>query len=166
MTQAPTTSISVLPNALDRFSVAELAALPALQKVEIQRDLDAASQWLKRAQEKFADALLQAYGDQCRQALKDTGRDFGTVHGRDGFVEIIFEQPKKVKWDQAKLSDLAERIVASGEKAYHYIEAKLTVSETKWKAWPPVLQQQFAPARSVEPGKVAITLRVVEQGGA
>lgn len=166
MTGTAMTSISVLPNMLDRFSVAELAALPVLQKLEIQRDLDAAAQWLKRAQEKFADALLQAYGAQCRQALKESGRDFGAVQGRDGVVEIVFEQPKRVKWDQAKLSELAERIVAGGEKAGHYIEAKLSVSENKWKAWPPVLQQQFAPARSVESGKASITLRVIEEGAA
>lgn len=157
-------TVSVAPNALDEMSAADIAKLPAAQKLELQRSLSEAARWLKRAQEKFADALMLAYGERCRAALQASGRDFGTAHGHDGFVEITYDQPKKVKWDQAALHLIAERIVASGEKVEHYIKAELSVSETKFKSWPPVLQAQFAKARTVEPGKATITLRQIEGG--
>ncbi|WP_322114214.1 hypothetical protein [Aquabacterium sp. A7-Y] len=92
--------------------------------------------------------------------LHESGRDFGTAHGRDGVVRITFDLPKRVKWDQQQLHQLAERIVAGGEKVEHYIDAKLSVSEAKFKSWPPTLQEQFAPARTVEPGKPSFTLHL------
>jgi len=155
-------TITVAPNAIDQLSVQDLAALPALKKLELQRDLAEASAWLKRANDKFAAALEAAYGEDSRSALRASGRDFGTAQGRDGSIEVTFELAKKVKWDQVKLHALAERIVASGEKAEHYIKAELSVSETKWKSWPPMLQEQFAPARTVEPGRATFTLRLID----
>jgi hypothetical protein len=156
-------TVTVLPNVVDELSVQQLAALPVLQKLELQRSLAEASAWLKRANDKFAAALEAAYGETSRAALRASGRDFGTAQGRDGSVEVTFELAKKVKWDQPKLHAIAERIVASGEKVESYIKAELSVSETKWKSWPPVLQEQFAPARTVEPGRVSITLRLLDE---
>ena len=71
---------------------------------------------------------------------------------------IKFEQPKKVSWDQKHLGEIAERVVASGEEVKSYIDIKLSVSESRYTNWPPTLQQQFAPARTVEPGKPTFTL--------
>jgi hypothetical protein len=156
-------AVAVLPNQLDRLSVADLAALPAVRKLEIQRNLAGAAQWLKSAQEKFAEALEVAYGEQCRQLLKGSGRDFGAVQLRDGEVELTYELPKKVRWDQAQLRQIAERIVAGGEQAEHYIDAKLSVPESRWKGWPPVLQAQFSAARTVEAGKPSITLAMATE---
>ncbi|WP_363324840.1 hypothetical protein [Eleftheria terrae] len=153
------TELSALP-AIAALTVAELAAMPAVHKADVQRQLQDAAAWLRQAEQKLAAALDAAYGATSRQALRDSGRDFGTVNGRDGSVQITFELPKRVKWDQQQLHQLAERIVAGGEKVEHYIDAKLSVSETKFKSWPPSLQEQFAPARAVEPGKASITLHL------
>ncbi len=157
-------TLSLTRSALDEMNAADIAAMPAMKKLQLQRDLAEAAQWLKRTQEKFADALMLSYGERCRATLQASGRDFGTAHGSDGEVEFTFDLPKRVKWDQAQLHAIAERIVASGEQAEHYIQAELSVSETKFKSWPPVLQAQFAKARTVMPGKATITLRLSEGG--
>jgi hypothetical protein len=60
--------------------------------------------------------------------------------------------PKKVSWNQKQLTEIAERIVASGEKVEGYRDIKLSVAESRYTNWPPALQQQFAAARTVEPG--------------
>lgn len=89
-------------------------------------------------------ALDQCYGEQARAALREAGRDFGTAHISDGPLCLKFELPKKVRWDQKQLAEIAERIVASGEKVEGYLDVKLSVSESRFTNWPPALQQQFA----------------------
>ena len=150
--------ITLFPADIAAMSVSQLAALPAAQKAEIDKNLDEALDWLKKARTKFDAALDAAYGEQARTALRDSGRDFGTVHIDDGALHIKFELPKKVIWNQQQLAEIAERIVASGEKVEGYLDVKLSVPESRFTNWPPALQQQFAIARVVEPGKPSFTL--------
>lgn len=150
--------ITLFPADIAAMSVGQLAALPAVQKAEIDKNLDEALDWLKKARTKFDAALDAAYGDQARTALRDSGRDFGTVHVSDGPLHLKFELPKKVSWDQKQLAEIAERIVASGEKVEGYLDIKLSVSESRFANWPPALQQQFAAARTVDSGKPSFTL--------
>ena len=150
--------ITHFPADIAEMSVSQLAALPAPQKAEIDKNLDEAIAWLKKARIKFDAALDAAYGEQARTVLRDSERDFGTAHINDGALHIKFELPKKVSWDQQQLTQIAERIVASGEKVEAYIDVKLSVSETRYTNWPPALQQQFAAARTVDSGKPSFTL--------
>ncbi|GAB1382179.1 hypothetical protein ACFQNJ_10135 [Hydrogenophaga bisanensis] len=150
--------ITLFPADIAAMSVSQLAALPAAQKAEIDKNLDEALSWLKKARTKFDAALDAAYGEQARATLRDSGRDFGTAHIDDGPLRIKFELPKKVSWDQKKLGDIAAHIVASGDKVEHFIDVKLAVSESRFTNWPPSLQQKFAAARTVEPGKPSFTL--------
>lgn len=150
--------ITLFPADIAEMSVAQLAALPVHQKAEIDRNLDQAIAWLRKARTKFDAALDAAYGEQARAALRESGRDFGTAHIDDGALRIKFEQPKKVSWDQQQLTQIAERIVAAGEKIESFLDIKLAVSESRFTNWPPSLQQQFASARTVAPGKPAFTL--------
>ena len=150
--------ITLFPADIAAMSVSQLAALPAAQKAEIDKNLDEALSWLKKVRTKFDAALDAAYGEQARAALRESGRDFGTAHISDGPLHIKFEQPKKVSWDQKKLGDIAAHIVAGGDQVEHFIDVKLAVSESRFTNWPPSLQQEFAAARTVEPGKPSFTL--------
>lgn len=152
------TNLTILPADLAAMSVSDLASLPPAQKQEISRNLDEALDWLKKARAKFDAALDAAYGEQARAALRESGRDFGTAHIADGPLRIKFELPKKVSWDQKKLGDIAAHIVAAGDKVEHFIDVKLAVSESRFTNWPPTLQQEFAAARTVEPGKPSFTI--------
>ena len=150
--------ITLFPADIAEMSVGQLAALPATQKAEIDRNLDEALDWLKKTRTKFDAALDAAYGEQARTALRESGRDFGTAHISDGPLHLKFELPKKVSWDQKQLAEIAERIVASGEKVEGYLDIKLSVSESRFTNWPSALQQQFAAARTVDSGKPSFTL--------
>ena len=121
--------ITLFPADIAAMSVSQLAALPAAQKAEIDKNLDEGLDWLKKARAKFDAALDAAYGEQARAALRESGRDFGTAH-----------------------------IVAAGDQVEHFIDVKLAVSESRFTNWPPTLQQEFAAARTVEPGKPSFTL--------
>jgi hypothetical protein len=150
--------ITLFPADIAEMSIGQMAALPATQKAELDRNLDAAIDWLKKARTKFDAALDAAYGEQARAALRESGRDFGTAHISDGPLRIKFDLPKKISWNQKQLSEIAERIAASGEKVEGYLDIKLSVSESRYTNWPPTLQQQFAAARTVDSGKPSFTL--------
>ncbi len=145
--------LTLFPADIAEMSVSQLAALSPEQKREVDKNLDAAIDWLKKARTKFDAALDQCYGEQARAALRESGRDFGTAHISDGPLHIKFELPKKVSWNQQQLTEIAERIVASGDKVEGYLDVKLSVPESRYTNWPPVLQQQFAAARTVDSGK-------------
>ncbi len=156
--------LTLFPHDLAEMSVGQLAALPPETKCEVDKNLDAAIDWLKKARAKFDAALDQCYGDKARAALQESGRDFGTAHLSDGPLRIKFELPKKVSWNQKQLGDIAERIVASGDKVADYIDIKLSVPESRYTNWPEALQQQFVAARTVDCGKPSFTLSIEGSG--
>ena len=150
--------ITIFPADIADLSVSQLAALPPAQKHEIDQNLDAAIDWLKKARAKFDAALDQCYGEQARAALRDTGRDFGTAHISDGPLHLKFDLPKKTTWNQDRAREIAAHLVASGDTVEHYFDIKFSVPESRYTNWPPALQQQFAAARTVDSGKPSFTL--------
>ena len=98
--------ITLFPADIAAMSVSQLAALPAAQKAEIDKNLDEALSWLKKVRTKFDAALDAAYGEQARAALRDSGRDFGTAHINDGPLHVKYELPKKASWNQALLKEM------------------------------------------------------------
>lgn len=79
--------------------------------------------------------------------------DTGTHHRHDGGYEIKVTVPKSVAWDQDELAHAVETIRSWGEDPADYVDTKLSVSEAKYKAWPPAIRDLFAPARTVKAGK-------------
>jgi len=160
------TTLNVLPTALAELSVGQLAALAPEQLRELDAHLDELIAWSKKARTKLDAALDQRFGAEARAALRASGRDFGTTHLTVGALRVTFDLPKKVSWDQPQLAACAGRIAAAGETVTDYIDIKYAVSESRYKNWPATLQQQFAAARTVEPGKPSFTLTVIEGGAA
>ena len=156
--------LTLYPADLANMTVAQLAAAPTQDFLDAERNVDEAIAFLKPLRAKLDAAKLQRYGEQARSVLRDSGRDFGTAHVNDGALHVKYELPKKVTWSQTILKEMAERIVASGDKVEDYIDVKLSVSESRYTNWPTALQEQFAAARTVEEGKPSITLTL--DGGA
>ena len=156
--------LSIFPADIAEMSIAQLAILPTQQLCEVDANIDKAITWLKGARTKVDAALEQRFGQQGREALRDTARDFGTAHFNVDGVHVKYELPKKVSWDQNKLKAIAERMVASGETVESYLDVKLSISETRYTNWPPSLQQQFADARTVDAGKATFELSRDEGG--
>ena len=152
--------LTVFPADLAAMSTAQLLALPITDFVAAERNVDEAVAYLKQLRGKLDAAKLQRYGEQARTALRDSGRDFGTAHVNDGELHVKYELSKKVTWSQPILKEMAERIVASGDKVEHYFDIKFSVPESRYTNWPPALQQQFAAARTVDAGKPSFTLSI------
>lgn len=155
-----------LPADLEAMTIGGLAALPPQQLLEIDNHLTELTVWTKKIQSRLHAALDQRYGGEAREALLDSGRDFGTTHLQDGTLHVKIELPKKVAWDQKQLAAMAQRILASGERLEDYIDLKYSVSESRYTHWPEGLREQFASARTVAAGKPTFALTLVEGEGA
>ena len=158
--------LTFLPADLEAMTIGNLAALPPQQLLEIDNHLTELTAWSKKIQSRLAAALDMRYGEAAREALLDSGRDFGTTHLQDGAFHIKFELPKKVTWDQKQLAAMAHRIVASGDKLEDYIDLKYAISESRFTHWPAGLREQFASARTVAAGKPSFTLTLDQTDGA
>jgi hypothetical protein len=156
-------NITLLPADLEAMAVSQLAALPPPSLLEIDQHLAELATWVKQTQTKLGKALDQRYGDAARQALRESGRDFGTTQLSDGPLRIKFELAKKVTWDQKQLAALAQRIVAAGDRLEDYLDVKLSVAESRYTHWPAGLREQFAAARTVAASKPSFTLTLDQE---
>jgi len=157
------TDLTIFPLDIAEMSVSQLAALPPDQKREVDKNLDAAIDWLKKARVKFDAALEQCYGEQARTARLDAGKDFGVIHISDGPLRVTVDQSKRVSWDQAQLAAIAQRIAAAGDNVEHFIDVEYSVSESRFNNWPPALRAQFEAARTVKPGKPSFRLALISE---
>jgi hypothetical protein len=85
------------------------------------------------------------------------------VHFDDGAVRVTADLPKKVEWNQARLARLARQIAANGDDPSEYLEITYRVSETKFNAWPEAIRAAFAPARTLNTGRPAFRLALLEE---
>lgn len=156
------TALTITPTTLPDLSVSQIATLSQQELQEFDISLAILASWVKLSRDRMNAALEQRYGEQARAGLLESGRDFGVMHLSDGDLRVTFELPKRVSWDQKRLAEIAERIVAAGERVQDYMDADLSVSESRFNNWPPALKEQFAAARTVKPGKAAFRLARVE----
>ena len=147
---------------LHELSVSQLVALPGDSLQEFDILLNEMQTKIKQARDRLSAALEQRYGEKGRATLVASGRDFGVAHLSDGPLRVTYELPKRVSWDQKQLAEIAERIVAAGERVQDFMEVDLSVSENRFNNWPPTLKDQFQAARTVKPGKASFRLALVQ----
>lgn len=151
---------------LAEMSVAQISALPQAQLQEAHINLLSLQSMVKAVLERMHSALDQRYAERAKEARLASGRDFGVCHITDGALRVTVDLPKNVTWDQALLLATAARITAAGDKVTDYIDTDYSIPENRFNNWPPVFKDQFAPARTVKPGKPTYRLALVnEEGG-
>lgn len=142
-----------------QVAVGEIAALPAAELAGLQRKSDANLRNAKAVADRLNAALDMRYGARARQVRASQEKDAGTVRFEDNGFTVVADLPKRVKWDQRRLQEIADLIAGSwGEDPADYLKTKFEVSERAYEAWPPMLQEIFTPARTVETGKASYEL--------
>ena len=149
---------------LESITQARLAAIGTAEIAELSQLLDSVASRIKTAQGEILKTYTSRYAERARLQLLASGRDTGTTHVIDGELDIAVEIDKTVKWCQAKLPVIWDRIAATGDDPRQYIEVKYSINETKYKAWPETLKQPFTPARTVTPGKPKFTVSRIGEG--
>lgn len=87
----------------------------------------------------------------------------GTSHRTDGGYDIKVTVPKRVEWDQERIANAVATITDEwGEDPANYVDTKITVKESAYNAWPPVLRDLFSPARTVKAGKPKFEVRAAQ----
>lgn len=158
-------TLTIFPDQLTAMSEADLVALSPEQLHEVHINLAELIAWVKAAQAKLHTAIQRRYAEQERAARAEASKDFGVIRIEDGPVRVAIDVPKRVSWDQAQLAEMARRISASGDRVEDYIEVEFSVPEARFNNWPTALREQFAPARTVKPGKRAFDLSVSDDSG-
>jgi len=92
--------------------------------------------------------------------------DTGTHHRSDGDFDITITVPKNVSWAPGQLAVAIEGLKSWGEDPADYVDTKITVAESKYKAWPPAIRDLFTPARTVKAGKPKFTVAAKEREAA
>jgi hypothetical protein len=150
-------------NRLLHVPVGEIAVLPAAELASLQMKADASLRSARAVSDWISGALDIRYGARARQARAAEAKDAGTIRFEDNGYTVVADLPKRVKWDQQRLKDLADLIRSAwGEDPATYIKMKFEVSERAYDAWPPLLREMFTPARTVETGKASYKLEHVD----
>lgn len=122
------------------------------------KDLVAKREELADQVKAFGNAIDQIGEELIRRAGVDA-QQIGTHNAEvDGF-KVKVSVGKNVSWDQDALRDVYNRIVADDADPSEFIEMKMTVSETKYNAWPANWQAIFQPARTVNPTKPRVEVK-------
>lgn len=160
---APKTNRVTL-DALRTMPIGEIAALPVEELALLQDDVDEHLRRAKILKDRFDGALAVRYGERAVMARIEAAKDTGTVRIADDDFVVIADLPKRVKWDQAALASIVERIRAAGDDPNEYVTTELKVSERAYGAWPQAIRSTFAPARTVETGKPGYRFERIEGG--
>ena len=145
-------------DALRTMPIAEITGLSAEMLAVLQYEADAALKSARTLKDWLDGAISLKFGERAREVRVALGRDTGTVRFSDGAITVVADLPKKVDWDQAKLSALVETIRASGDDPSQYVEISLSVSERAFGAWPDTIRRTFEPARTLRTGKPTFRL--------
>lgn len=89
---------------------------------------------------------------------------FGTHNTNDDDYQVKVSIGKSVSYDGEKLKAVKETIKNIwNADPDEYIDTELSVSESKFKAWPKATQELFMDARTVKPSKPKIKIKHKEE---
>lgn len=145
------------------MSIGELAGVTASELMRVQTE---AANYLRNAKDLkdwIDGAIAMKYEPKVSELRTQLGKDTGTVHFEDDGVRITSDLPKKPVWDQAQLSEIAQRIAASGDNPAEFLDITYKVAERKYTAWPENLRTVFEPARTLKTGKPTFRLSLSQE---
>jgi hypothetical protein len=131
----------------------QASTLPIDQLAMLLEDLADQKASLKLGEDMLHGALNFRYAMRAVIARDAAGKKTGTVSLEDGEFVVRADLPKKVEWDQSKLSKAIEAIQSWGEKPEDYVSIEVKVAESRYNAWPPTIRAVFEAARTVSSGK-------------
>lgn len=151
---------NLTPTAIDELTVTDLAAFSAADLSLLQALVGQDARTAKARADKLSAALEARYRDSARAAYLGAGKDTGTIHLDDAGADVEVVIDKKVKWHQDKLASVLDAM--SPELAKHYAKAEFCIPEAKFLNAPPDIRSALAVARTVETGRMKITIKMRE----
>lgn len=130
-------------------------------QAEINNLMSPIEKKLNELQSKRDELEIKMKTDIAKMAMdqlkdKDYGCGTANIDLSNHKVKVVVS--KQVKWDEDKLKGIANKIRDAGQNPENFIKYKLSVSETAFKGFTEAIQNEFLPARTVEPSKPKIML--------
>lgn len=109
--------------------------------------------------------LAHKYEDQAATLRQQTGKDTGIIRLEDDGFTVVCDLPKKIEWDQEKLSRIIEKLTAEGWQTQQLAKIELKVSERTFNELPSGTRALFEDARTISYGKPSYKFAVDEKEG-
>jgi hypothetical protein len=138
---------------LREMTAEQAACLPVDQIAALLEDVAEQKASLKHCDDLLHGALNYRYAERAALARQAAGKNTGTVSIEDDDFTIRADLPKRVEWDQPKLTQAVETIRSWGEKPEDYVTIDVKVAESRFTAWPHSIRAIFEPARTVGAGR-------------
>ncbi|MDX1950292.1 MAG: hypothetical protein SFT90_07345 [Rickettsiales bacterium] len=147
---------------LQEVPVTSIAALAMYPPADLQRLKQQASENLTNAKniaEWIDAAILEKYSKRLESSRQSLGKTHGVINLEDDGYIIIEDLPKKIDWDQNKLSVIYQNLESAGDKPEQYIDISYNISEKKYSSWPEIIRERFSEARELKNGKAKIFIK-------
>ena len=133
--------------ALPDLSANQISRLPKDQLAQFSHAVQELHDWTIQMRGRINRGLEQRYDEQIRQANSFGEEESACFRIDDGDLQIDVSQAKEIVWDQEHLTQIADRMVAAGDRVQDFMEVHLSVSEEDYAKWHPLLRAAFQPAR-------------------
>jgi hypothetical protein len=142
-----------------------LKGLPLAMLAELTEEAKAAKSLADIVGKAISSEIENRFAEPIADAYKADGKDCGTVHIIAEGFDLTCDRAKRVDWNQEILSSAGDKIAETGDNPLEYLDRKLSVSESKFNAWPAHIRAVFEPARTVRPGPLTIKLCPLSSDG-
>jgi 3-deoxy-D-arabino-heptulosonate 7-phosphate (DAHP) synthase len=147
---------------LQEVPVTSIAALAMYPPADLQRLKQQASENLTNAKNiaEWIDAAIQEkYSLRLQSSRQSLGKTNGVINLEDDGYIISEDLPKKIDWDQHKLSVIYQNLQSAGDKPEQYIDISYNISEKKYSSWPEIIRERFTEARELKSGRAKIFIK-------
>lgn len=147
--------------ALPDLSIVQISRLSKDQLAHFSYSIAEISIWAQHMRKRINMALELRYDAQIEQASNQLSGSPSQFRIDDGDLQIDVSQSKSVDWDQAILSQIAERMTAAGDRVQDFMQVEYSVAETDYAKWHPLLRAAFLPARTEFANDLSFQIRWV-----
>ena len=146
---------------LPDLSESQISQLPKDQLAHFSNSVQQIHEWTVQMRSRINRAMEVRYADQIRTAVNLGEDEAARILIDDGDLQIEVLRGKQIVWDQAHLSKIAERMVASGDRVEDFMQVHFSVAEQDYARWHPMLRAAFQPARQEIPAEPSFQIRWV-----
>jgi len=148
-----------MENRINHISIDAISSLSMKELDAIKNEVESRFNAAKEQKEIIEEVLNIRFYKKTQELLNKQGTDTGTIHFEEEDFLVSAMIPKKVIWDQEKLSILIDQL--PNEERNRYIETTYKVNEQRYLAnFPLSLRGIFDEAREVSTGKLKLTLKL------
>ena len=118
----------------------------------------------KSTKDMLESVIRQRYEQRAHQLRQEQGLDTGTVRLDDDGITVVANLPKKVEWDQKKLSPIIEKLTSEGWNIQQIAKVEYKVSERLFNELPTGVRAMLEEARTLNVGKPTFKLEEPKEG--